>query len=151
MGRARLASRAADRTSPDHRSTSQGVHVSPKVSTDGSAEDRKGRHNATQAAIRSSAARVVRVVFTVLATILALGAILVVLRNNINEQNAIVEFITNVADAVSGPFSRDDGIFDFTGKNADAKNALLNWGIAAIVYLIVGRLLANAIAPKSVR
>ena len=80
-----------------------------------------------------------------------LGAVLVVLRSNINEQNSIVEFITNVADAISGPFSRNDGIFDFSGKNADAKNALLNWGIAAIVYLLIGRLLANAIAPKGGR
>ena len=29
-----------------------------------------------------------------------------------------------------------------------AKNALLNWGIAAVVYLVVGRLIANLIAPK---
>ena len=59
-----------------------------------------------------------RIVFGVLATILALGALLVVLRSNINEDNAIVKLITDIADAISGPFSRDDGIFDFTGKNA---------------------------------
>jgi hypothetical protein len=122
--------------------------VSPKVTTDESKGDRHAGFGASQAAIRAKAARVVRIVFGVLATILALGAVLVVLRNNINEQNSVVEFITNVADAISGPFSRDDGIFDFTGKNAVAKNALLNWGIAAIVYLLVGRLLANAITPK---
>ena len=123
--------------------------MSPKVTTD---ESKGGsRFNAGQAAVRAKAARIVRIVFGVLATILALGAVLVVLRNNINEQNSIVEFITNVADAISGPFSRTDGIFDFTGKNAVAKNALLNWGIAAIVYLLVGRLLANAITPKSTR
>ena len=92
-----------------------------------------------------------RIVFGVLAAILALGALLVVLRSNINESNSIVKFITDTADAISGPFSRDDGIFDFTGKNAEAKNALLNWGIAAIVYLLIGRVLANAIAPKSTR
>ena len=79
-----------------------------------------------------------------LATILALGALLIVLRNNINEQNSIVKLVTDVAEAISGPFSRTDGIFDFSGKNAVAKNALLNWGIAAIVYLLLGRLLANA-------
>ncbi len=123
--------------------------MSPKVTTD---ESKGGsRFNAGQALIRTKAARVVRIVFGVLAAILALGAVLVVLRNNINEQNSVVQLITNVADAVSGPFSRDNGIFDFTGKNAVAKNALLNWGIAAIVYLILGRLLANAIAPKSSR
>ena len=125
--------------------------MSPKVTTDDSKGDRNTRFSAAQYAVRSKAARAVRLVFGVLATILALGAVIVALRSNINEQNSIVELITNVADAISGPFSRDDGIFAFTGKNAASKNALLNWGIAAIVYLIIGRLLANAIAPRSSR
>ena len=125
--------------------------MSPKVTTDDSKGDRNARFSAAQFAVRSKAARAVRIVFGVLATFLALGAVIVVLRNNINEQNSIVELITNVADAISGPFSRDDGIFSFTGKNAASKNALLNWGIAAIVYLLIGRLLANVIAPKSSR
>ena len=125
--------------------------MSPKVTTDDSKGDRRARFSAAQVAVRSRVARVVRIVFGLLATILALGALIVVLRNNINEQNSIVELITNVADTISGPLSRDDGIFSFTGKNAAAKNALLNWGIAAIVYLLIGRLLANAIEPKGSR
>ena len=124
--------------------------MSPKVRTEEQGEDRK-RSDATQNAIRAKVARAVRIVFGVLAAILALGALLVVLRDNINESNSVVKLITDVADAISGPFSRDDGIFDFTGKNAESKNALLNWGIAAIVYLLIGRFLANAIAPKSTR
>ena len=124
--------------------------MSPKVRTD-SDEDRSRRHGVTQNAIRAKVARAVQIVFAVLAAILALGAVLVVLRSNINEGNTIVKFITDVADAVSGPFSRDNGIFDFTGKNSVAKNALLNWGIAAIVYLVIGRLLAGVIGPKSTR
>jgi hypothetical protein len=126
--------------------------VSPKATTEESEGNSKRKSlDATQAAVRSTIARVVRIVFAVLAAILALGAVLVVLRDNVNEQNAIVKFITDVADAVSGPFSRDNGIFDFSGKNATAKNALVNWGIAAIVYLVIGRLLAGLIAPKSAR
>ena len=125
--------------------------MSPRVRTDESAEDRKRRNNATQNAIRARVARAVRIVFGVLATILALGALLVVLRSNINEDNSVVRLITDTADAISGPFSRDEGIFSFEGKNAVAKNALLNWGIAAIVYLLIGRFLASAIGPKSTR
>jgi hypothetical protein len=125
--------------------------VSPRVRTDPSDNDRKRSNDATQYAVRMQIARAVRIVFGVLAAILALGALLVVLRDNINESNAVVKLITDVADAISGPFSRDNGIFDFTGKNAESKNALLNWGIAAIVYLLIGRFLANAIAPKSTR
>ncbi len=122
--------------------------MSPRTSTDASEPDRAKRHQATQNAIRSQAARAVRIVFGALAAILALGALLVVLGANVNEDNTIVMFITDTADAIAGPFSRDDGIFDFDGKNAESKNALVNWGIAAIVYLLIGRLLANAIGPK---
>ncbi len=125
--------------------------MSPKVRTDDSDNDRKRRQDATQHAIRTKIARVWSIVFGVLAAILALGALLVVLRDNINESNSVVKLITDVADAISGPFSRDNGIFDFTGKNAESKNALLNWGIAAIVYLLIGRFGANAIAPKTAR
>jgi hypothetical protein len=125
--------------------------VSPKVTTDETSSNGKARFTAAQAAVRTRAARAVRIVFGVLATILALGAVLVVLRDNINESNSIVKLILDIADAISGPFSRTDGIFDFSGKNAIAKNALLNWGIAAIVYLLIGRLLANFIAPKGSR
>jgi hypothetical protein len=134
-----------------HPRTIEEPTVSPKVRTDDSTDDRKRRADAAQHAIRTKVARAVRVVFGVLAAVLALGALLVVLRDNINESNSVVKLITDVADAISGPFSRDNGIFDFTGKNADAKNALLNWGIAAIVYLLIGRFGANAIAPKSTR
>jgi len=125
--------------------------VSPRVRTDDSPDDRKRQHDATQIAIRTKLARVWSIVFGVLAAILALGALLVVLRDNVNESNSVVKLITDVADAISGPFSRDDGVFDFTGKNAESKNALLNWGIAAIVYLVIGRVGANVIAPKSTR
>ena len=125
--------------------------MSPRVKTDDSDEERKRRPDATQNAIRAKVARAVRIVFGVLAAILALGAVLVVLRDNINADNVVVKAITDIADAISGPFSLQDGIFDFKGKNAVAKNALLNWGIAAVVYLLIGRFLANAIAPKGAR
>ena len=125
--------------------------MSPKVTTDETSGSGKARFTAAQAAARTKAARVVRIVFSVLATILALGAVLVVLRSNINEANSVVKLITDIADTISGPFSLDDGVFDFTGKNAEAKNALLNWGIAALVYLFIGRFGANLIAPKSTR
>ncbi len=122
--------------------------MSPKVRTD---EKGGSRSSAATDAVRAQVARVVRIVFTVLAAILALGAVLIVLRSNINEQNSIVKLITDVAEAVSGPFSRTNGIFDFSGKNAVPKNALLNWGLAAIVYLVLGRVISGLIAPKGGR
>ena len=121
----------------------------PKARTDENAPKR--RTGPGTDAVRSQVARVVRIVFTVLAAILALGALLVVLRDSVNEQNTIVKLITDVADAVSGPFSKDDGIFNFSGKNAAAKNALVNWGIAAVVYLVLGRVIAGLVGPKGSR
>jgi len=125
--------------------------VSPKVTTEDSKGDRGARPGQAQAAARSKAARVVSIVFGVLATILALGAVLIVLGGNTNKDNSIVELVINLAEAISGPFSRTDGIFSFRGDQAASKNALLNWGIAAIFYLLIGRLLAYAIAPKGSR
>ena len=126
--------------------------MSPKEATsDETDKAPKKRPGATTDAIRARLARLVRIVFGILATILALGALLVVLRSNINPDNTIVKFIIDTADAISGPFSKDGGVFSFSGKNAAAKDALLNWGLAAIVYLLIGRVLANLIAPKGAR
>ena len=125
--------------------------MSPKVTTDDSESDRTKRHQAQQDAVRAQVARAVRIVFAVLAGILALGALLVVLRANVNQGNAVVKLVTDVADAISGPFSRNGGIFDFHGKDAESKDALVNWGIAAVVYLLIGRALATVIGPRGVR
>jgi hypothetical protein len=92
-------------------------------------------------------AQVIRIVFTLAALLLALGAVLIALRSNINEGNALVKLVTDIDDAIDGPFSRDSGIFTFSGKNAIAKEALVNWGIAAVVYLFVGRVLDRVIKP----
>ena len=119
-----------------------------KVSTDES-KTKSGPGNAD--AVRAQLSRAFSIIGAVLAAILALGALIVVLRHNINLDNPIVRGILNVADAVSGPFSRNDGIFHFTKKGAIEKNALLNWGIAAIVWLIIGRVASNLVAPKGKR
>ena len=61
---------------------------------------------------------------------------------------AFVSFVLDVADRLDlGVFSRDQGIFTFSGKNAATKDALVNWGIAAIAYLVVGKVLDRVIRP----
>jgi hypothetical protein len=97
--------------------------------------------------LRLRLAQVIRVVSLVCAVVLALGALLVALRHNINATNPIVRFVTGFDDAIDGPFSRSNGIFAFDGKNAATKEALVNWGIAAIVYLAIGRLLDRIVKP----
>jgi hypothetical protein len=97
--------------------------------------------------VRRRAAQLIQVVLTFCAVVLALGALLVALRHNVNESNAIVRLVTGFCDAVDGPFSRSNGIVAFDGKDAVTKEALVNWGIAALVYLAVGRLLARIVRP----
>lgn len=107
--------------------------------------DSRSRKDADLTAALNKAATLIKFVFSVLALLLAVGALLVALRENIHETNPVVKFVLNLDDAIDGPFSRTDGIFTFTGKSAETKDALANWGIAAIVYLVIGRLLARLV------
>ncbi len=97
--------------------------------------------------VRTRAGQVIGLVLTLCAAMLAVGALLIALRHNINETNAIVKFVTGFDDAIDGPFSRSNGIFAFSGKSAATKEALVNWGIAAIVYLLLARVLARIVKP----
>ncbi len=98
--------------------------------------------------IRETVARIIRVVFIVFALVLAFGAFLVAMGDNVSQDNPLVKFVLSFADAIDGPFSRDNGIFVFDGKNAATKGAVVNWGVAAIVYLVIGRYLQRFLAPK---
>lgn len=101
--------------------------------------------------IRDTMAKILRVVFLLFAVMLALGAFLVAAKDNVSQDNSLVKFVLNFADAIDGPFSRHNGIFHFNGKNGETKDAVVNWGIAAIVYLAVGRYLQRLLAPKKSR
>ena len=96
-------------------------------------------------AVRTKVASVVWLVAVVCAVFLAVGALLVALKAN--QDNSIVKLVLDVADALDGPFSRENGIFTFTGKDAATKSALVNWGIAAVVYLVLGKILDRIIRP----
>ncbi|MEI7059224.1 hypothetical protein WBG06_25610 [Nocardioides sp. CCNWLW239] len=96
--------------------------------------------------VRSYAARVVWVVSLIAALALAIGALLIAL--NANQDNTLVKFVLDAADVADlGLFSRDNGIKQFGGEDAETKNALFNWGIGALAWLIVGRIVAGVIRP----
>ena len=96
--------------------------------------------------IRVRIAQVVWLVFVVCALFLAIGALLVAL--DANEKNSLVDFVLSGANVVDlDVFSRTNGIKDFSGDNAEVKNALFNWGIGAVAYLVVGRILDRLIRP----
>jgi uncharacterized protein involved in cysteine biosynthesis len=82
-------------------------------------------------------ARVVQLVVSVVVLIIVAGILLVVLKAN--PSNSIVSQVHDWARWLAGPF---DGIFGF--RNARVAIAV-NWGIAAVVYLFVGGLIARLI------
>jgi hypothetical protein len=82
-------------------------------------------------------ARVVHVVVSVIVLIIVAGILLVLLKAN--PGNSIVSEVHDWARSLAGPF---DGMFSF--HNAHAAIAV-NWGIAAVVYSIVGGLIARLI------
>lgn len=90
--------------------------------------------------VRTKIASVVWLVAVICALFLAVGALLVALK--MNPDNAIVAFILDGADLLDlGEFKT------FDGKNAAVKEALTNWGIAAVIYLVIGKVLDRVIRP----
>jgi hypothetical protein len=98
------------------------------------------------ALIRTRVAQVVWLLFVVAALFLAVGALCVAL--GANKDNTLVKFVLSGANFFDlDVFSRQNGIKSFGGANAATKNALFNWGIGAVLYLIVGRVLERIIRP----
>ena len=90
--------------------------------------------------VRTKIASAVWLVAVVCALFLAVGALMVALK--MNPDNAIVAFILDGADLLDlGEFK------EFEGKDAAVKSALTNWGIAAVIYLVIGKLLDRLIRP----
>lgn len=118
------------------------------VKSDEPFPERSEARKAQNDQIRDTMSRILRVIFLFFALALALGAFLVAAHENVSQDNAVVKGVLNVADAIDGPFGRNNGIFSFHGGNADTKNAVVNWGIAALVYLGIGRYLQRLLAPK---
>jgi hypothetical protein len=80
-------------------------------------------------------AHVVRLVVSVIVLIIVAGILLVLLKANLT--NGIVSTVHGWARSLAGPF---DGIFSL--HNARVAIAV-NWGIAAVIYLLVGELIAR--------
>jgi hypothetical protein len=98
------------------------------------------------AKVRGLLAQVIWLLFVLAALFLAVGALLIAL--NANRDNDLVHFVLQGADRVDlGVFSKDDGIKQFGGHNAETKNALFNWGLGAVAWLVVGRIVDRIVKP----
>ncbi|MGB0093527.1 MAG: hypothetical protein WBP81_13490 [Solirubrobacteraceae bacterium] len=85
-------------------------------------------------------ARVVRLIVGIIVLIIVGGIVLVLLKAN--PTNTIVSDVHDAARWLARPF---DGIFSF--HNARVALAV-NWGLAAVVYLIVGGLIARLLSSR---
>jgi hypothetical protein len=85
-------------------------------------------------------ARVVHLIVSSVVLIIVAGIVLVLLKANAT--NTIVSDVHDAARWLVGPF---DGIFSFHS----ARVALaVNWSVAAVVYLIVGGLIARLLSAR---
>ena len=108
--------------------------------------DRKAVTTTPAGSVRLRVAQLVWLAAVVCALFLAVGALLIAL--DANRDNALVRFVLDVADVLDlDVFSRHNGVFTFDGSDAATKNALANWGLAAIAYLVVGRVLERVVRP----
>jgi hypothetical protein len=82
-------------------------------------------------------ARIVRLVVSIIVLIIVVGILFVLL--DANPTNSIVSQVHDWARSRAGPV---DGMFSF--HSADVAIAV-NWGIAAVVYLLAGGLIARLI------
>jgi hypothetical protein len=80
-------------------------------------------------------ARVVDLVVAAVVLLIVAGILLIVFKAN--PSNDIVNWVTDAARWLAGPF---DGMFNLDNPRGEIA---LNWGIAAAVYFIVGRLVAR--------
>jgi hypothetical protein len=95
-------------------------------------------------AVRSRTATVVWVVAVVCALFLAVGALLVAL--GLSRDHGTVSFVIDAAHRLDfGTFAGGGG-----GKDAAARTALLSWGLAALGYLVAGKILDRVIRPGRV-
>lgn len=96
--------------------------------------------------LRRRAAQLVWLICVVFALFLALGALTFAL--NTNPDNGLVDFVRDWANRVDlGVFNPVNGIKEFTGENADVKNALFNWGLGSVFWLVLGRILDRVLRP----
>ena len=109
-------------------------------------DDSVNRTALTIARVRGIVARSVWIICLALALILATAAFSIAL--DANEENQLVQLIRDLANAFDLTFfDLDKPVKEFAEPNSDVKNALFNYGICAVVYLIVGRFLERLIRP----
>ncbi|MBU2698343.1 hypothetical protein CCO04_24955 [Pimelobacter sp. 30-1] len=98
------------------------------------------------ARVRDIVARGVWIVCMVLALVLAIAAFTYALEAN--SDNGLVKLARDLADVFDlGFFDLDNPVKAFDDPNGAVKTALFNYGLGAVVYLVLGRILERIIRP----
>lgn len=98
------------------------------------------------ARVRDIVARGIWIVCMVLALVLAIAAFTYALEAN--SENGLVKLARDLADVFDlGFFDLDNPVKAFDDPNGAVKTALFNYGLGAVVYLVLGRILERIIRP----
>jgi hypothetical protein len=114
--------------------------------------DRAAQAKAAADLLRTRVAQLVWLICALAALVLAVGALCIALRAN--SDNGLVKFCIDTADKLDfDAFSRTDGVAHWKGHDHAAltKNALVNWGLAAVLWLVIGKLVERLVRPRSGR
>ncbi len=104
------------------------------------------RRSLAVARVRDNLSRAVWIVCMAFALVLAIAAFTYALEAN--ESNTLVKLVRDLADVLDlSFFDLDNPVKAFEGKNAVVKTALFNYGLASVVYLVIGRTLERVIRP----
>ena len=112
----------------------------PAVESGGRSYHQRGAFSRGTGAVMGTLARVVRLIVSIVVLIIVAGIVLVLLKAN--PASTIVSDVHDAAHWLAGPFN---GLF--SPHNARVALAV-NWGLAAIVYLIVGGLIARLLSSR---
>jgi hypothetical protein len=104
--------------------------------------------SAIVARVRTASALVIWTACALAALVLAGATLCIALKAD--RGDGLVTLLLQTADKLDlGVFSRSDGVAHIRGHThaADTKNALVNWGSAAVVWLVGGRIVERVVRP----
>ncbi|KRB77314.1 hypothetical protein ASE01_11310 [Nocardioides sp. Root190] len=105
-----------------------------------------GSRSLALARLRDTAGRVAWIICVTLALVLAAAAFTFALEAN--EDNGLVQLVRDLGSTFDlGFFDLDNPVKAFENPNGEVKTALFNYGLASVVYLVLGRILERVIRP----
>ncbi|MDX6325434.1 MAG: hypothetical protein QOK15_1788 [Nocardioidaceae bacterium] len=117
--------------------------------TDQGSDDEKRSGRSTLRTARTGVAAAIWLMAVLAALVLASGALVIAL--DLDRSNGMVSFVTHTADHLDflGTLKRfaPTGTSPSAVHSALAKTVLVSWGICALVYLVVGKILDRVVRP----